>query len=105
MKTIRIFFTVMLTFSASILIADNDPDYITVPIRGAGFSIMKAALTPALPKEADFEEVDFSCTIPVPVSLFRKTTPPSQGHAGFDDDILPVHVGKLVPVVPPEADF
>jgi hypothetical protein len=26
-------------------------------------------------------------------------------YAGFDDDILPVHVGKLIPAIPMEAEF
>ena len=88
----------------NLLLADNDPENNANTTAGKKAAAV-ADLAPATPIEADFEDVDFSCIIPVPAGFFQKVIPVLPRHADFDDDILPVHVGKLIPALPMMADY
>lgn len=104
MKPFRLVSILFLTLSANLIIADNDPDYLVYnPGRTSNLAV--ADLAPVTPNEADFNDVDLSCNIPIPSSFFKTVTPALPRYAEFDDDILPVHVGKLIPALPMEADF
>jgi hypothetical protein len=104
MKTVKLFSILVLTLSANILLADNEPNYLISNANGTS-KAMLITYSPVVPKAAEFEEVNLSCTIPFPASLFSKVSPVLPRYADFDDDILPVHVGKLIPAIPTEADF
>jgi hypothetical protein len=104
MKTITLLTTLVLTLIANTVLADNEPNYLIYNATGAS-KTMLITYSPVVPKAADFEDVNLSCTIPFPASLFSKVTPVLPRYADFDDDILPVHVGKLIPAIPTEADF
>lgn len=105
MKTIKLFTILVLTLSATLLFADNDPVYLFNKTNGVASTMMVVTYSPVVPKAADFEDINLSCTIPFPASFFNKVVPALPRYADFDDDVLPVHVGKLVPVLPMEADF
>lgn len=104
MKTLTIITVLVLSMNAALAYADTKSDYYpgATDVKQARELL---AFAPALPAEADFEEVDLSCIIPMPASFFRKVAPVLPRRADFDDDILPVHVGKLIPALPVEADF
>lgn len=106
MKKFNVVAVLVLTLSANLLLADNDPDYLVYNTNNKSTSSAAVAdLAPVTPGEADFNDVDFSCTIPFPASFFQIVAPVLPRYAQFDDDILPVHVGKLIPSIPMEADF
>ena len=104
MKMLKIITVLVLSLNASLTYANIKSGYDpgATDVRQAKELLIFA---PALPAEADFEEVDLSCIIPMPASFFRKVAPVLPRRADFDDDILPVHVGKLIPALPSEADF
>ena len=104
MKKFNVIAVLVLALSANLLLADNDPDYLAGNT-GNTSSFAVTDLAPVTPGEADFNDVDLSCTIPFPASFFRTVAPVLPRYAGFDDDILPVHVGKLIPAIPMEAEF
>jgi hypothetical protein len=104
MKTFRLISILVLTLSANLVLADNDPDYL-VYNPGSPSTLALSYLAPVIPNEADFNDVDLSCTIPFPANFFKTVIPSLPRYADFDDDILPVHVGKLIPALPMEANF
>ena len=99
MKSPVLFFALILSLNISLLLAGNVSGFPTDKNNSNTLKTPMITLLPITPKEADFEEIDLSCTIPVPASFFRKVIPVLPRYADFDDDILPVHVGKLVPVL------
>jgi hypothetical protein len=105
MKTIKAFTILVLSLSATLLFADNDTNYLAYNNTRTASKLMVVSWSPVVPKAADFEEVNLSFTIPFPASLYDKVAPALPRYADFDDDVLPVHLGKLVPVLPMEADF
>ena len=50
------------------------------------------------------DQADITVPVPLPLSILKKTTPGTHQQAGFDEDILPVHLGKVVPVLPRETE-
>jgi hypothetical protein len=105
MKSSLLCIILILSLNTSAIFAGNNSGSPTDRNSFTDTKTLIVTLSPVMPKEADFEDVDLSYTIPVTASFFRKVAPQLPRNADFDDDILPVHVGKLVPALPMEAEF
>lgn len=98
MKTTGLILSLLFTVGTFTATADNDRASTPSGPSTGILVLAPASLVPAVPEEADFEEIDYSCSIPLPASIYRKVVPKLPRNADFDDDMLPVHIGKLIPV-------
>lgn len=106
MKTLHVIAVLALTLQTNVIFADNNPEYLDYNTDNKSKPLVTmASLAPATPVDADYNDIDLSCTIPFPASFFKAVLPALPRYAEFDDDILPVHVGKLIPAIPTHADF
>jgi len=97
MKTSTIIIAAVLTLQAGILFAGNDNS--SAPVTNESATITLAALAPAIPVEATFEEFAAVNEIGILMPLTPVT-------AEFEDvAIVPTEFSTLAPVTPAAADF
>ena len=99
MNPFKIFPVIVLILLATGVSANNKQECSSVGIAGVGSNETVISVIPLNPETHTNKEVNFTFLIPLPKTLMRTTVPAAPKTVRFDDDILPVHVGKLVPAI------
>ncbi|HNW76245.1 MAG TPA: hypothetical protein PKJ28_05100 [Bacteroidales bacterium] len=97
MKPFKILPVISLILLATSVFANNKQECFSMGMAGAGSNETTISVILLQPETRTNKEVNFTYLIPFPKTLMKTTVPSPHKTVRFDDDILPVHVGKLVP--------
>jgi hypothetical protein len=97
MKPFKILPVIFLVLLATGVSANKKQDCFSMGMVGTGSNETTISIIPLQPETRTNKELNFTYLIPFPKTLMKTTVPTTHKTVRFDDDILPVHVGKLVP--------